>query len=187
MTRHLFLNLTCSVLLLCACTSPISHEKPTRLMAGDADALSQVTPTESLEIAQRYTSHEWRPFARNILHGPDKKGVVVNTPDLGFKDHLARAGWWLPGEVNRGIPYKWGGFDAPANFDTGTVPAQRQVMCHLLKSGNLIMPARVPRRQVWIARALSPAVSSCRACMIRHSCPAFAAISSRRICVREMC
>ena len=28
-----------------------------------------------------------------------------------------RQGWWIPGEVNHGVPYQWGGFDSPASFD----------------------------------------------------------------------
>ena len=90
---------------------------PPVLVAGDADAPSQITPSQSLEIAQKFMNHEWRPFARNILHGADQKGIVVNTPDASFKDPLARSGWWLPGEVNRGVPYKWGGFDDTSAFD----------------------------------------------------------------------
>jgi hypothetical protein len=108
--------------LLSHCTTKPSGgagEKPstTILVPGDADAPSQVTPSQSLEIAQKFMNHEWRPFARNILHGADQKGVVVNTPDASFKDPLSRSGWWLPGEVNRGVPYKWGGFDDASDFD----------------------------------------------------------------------
>ena len=86
------------------------------MVAGDASAPSQVTPSEALAIAREFTRHPWRPFAKNILHGKDRAGVLVNTPDAGFKDDQGRAGWWLPGEVNRGIPYKWGGFDQPSSF-----------------------------------------------------------------------
>ncbi|MCX6853480.1 MAG: hypothetical protein NTV80_01085, partial [Verrucomicrobia bacterium] len=108
--------------LLSHCTTQRSADRsgmttPPKLVPGDADAPSQITPSQSLEIAQKFMNHEWRPFARNILHGADPKGIIVNTPDAGFKDHLARSGWWLPGEVNRGIPYKWGGFDDPPAFD----------------------------------------------------------------------
>ena len=94
------------------------------LVPGDPSAPSQVTPSEALAIAERYTSHPWRPFARNILHGADQKGVVVQTPDVGLKTPPDRPGWWLPGEVNRGIPYKWGGFDDPASFDNGIANGQ---------------------------------------------------------------
>ena len=96
-------------------TNTVSH--PAGLVPGDPSAPSQVTPSEALAIARQLTSHSWRPFAKNILHGKDKTGVLVNTPDAGFKEQPERPGWWLPGEVNTGMPYKWGGFDAPASFD----------------------------------------------------------------------
>jgi len=87
------------------------------LIPGDSSAPSQVTPAEALAIAEIYTQHPWRPFARNILHGSDRCGIRVDTPDIGYKPENGRDGWWVPGEVNRGIPYKWGGFDNPASFD----------------------------------------------------------------------
>jgi len=76
-----------------------------------------VTPREALEIARQLSSHPWQPFAKNILHGKDKAGILVNTPDAGYKEHPDMPGWWLPGAVNLGIPYKWGGFDDEASFD----------------------------------------------------------------------
>jgi hypothetical protein len=88
------------------------------LQPGDQSAPSQVTPMEALAIARELADHPWRPFARNIFHGRDTKGVLVHTPDAGFQQQPERPGWWLPGEVNHGIPYKWGGFDGPNSFDT---------------------------------------------------------------------
>jgi hypothetical protein len=110
-----------SVLALAACTStkPSGKSVEAVLVPGDPTAPSQVTPSESLSIAASYAKHSWRPFARNILHGADKAGVLVNTPDVGFNDEKQRAGWWLPGEMNQGVPYKWGGFDDLAAFDQG--------------------------------------------------------------------
>ena len=70
-----------------------------------------------MAIAQDLATHPWRPFAGNILHGKDKAGILVNTPDAGHEPQLPRKGWWIPGQVNEGIPYKWGGFDGPASFD----------------------------------------------------------------------
>lgn len=89
------------------------------LMKGDPSAPSQLTPSEALAIAHTYAEHAWTPFARNILHGPDAAGVNVDTPDVGYRPSSGRDGWWVPGEVNNGIPYKWGGFDDPASFDRG--------------------------------------------------------------------
>ncbi len=90
---------------------------PPPLVAGEASAPSQLTPQESIAIAQRLATHAWRPFSSNILHAKDKAGIRVNTPDVGHEPGLARKGWWVPGEVNAGIPYKWGGFDDPESFD----------------------------------------------------------------------
>ena len=70
-----------------------------------------------MAIARDLATHPWRPFAGNILHGKDKAGILVNTPDAGHEPQQPRKGWWIPGEVNEGIPYKWGGFDGPASFD----------------------------------------------------------------------
>jgi len=94
-----------------------SLESTTPLIPGDPSAPSQVTPDQAVAIAQRYADHSWRPFARNILHGKDKAGVLVNTPDIGHEPEHERRGWWLPGDANHGIPYKWGGFDDPSSFD----------------------------------------------------------------------
>jgi cell wall-associated NlpC family hydrolase len=100
----------------CVSTNQTAEETP-QLIPGDPSAPSQVTPDEAMAIAQRYASHSWRPFARNILHGKDKAGILVNTPDVSHQPQHERRGWWIPGEANQGVPYKWGGFDDPASFD----------------------------------------------------------------------
>jgi hypothetical protein len=104
-----------SLLLFSQCQSP--KQATSTLMPGDAAAPSQVTPNEALALAQKYTQHAWRPFGSNLLHGTDEKGIWVNTPDAGFTDERQRSGWWEPGVLNTGIPYKWGGFDDPQSFD----------------------------------------------------------------------
>lgn len=116
---RLFLSLG-FLLALAACQSrPASSLTATELpfQPGDPSAPSQVTPAEALRIAQTFTNHPWRPFARNIQHGPDLTGVLVHTPDVSLNDPPERPGWWMPGQVNLGIPYKWGGFDDPGSFD----------------------------------------------------------------------
>lgn len=108
------------LLLLVGCDSMSNKKqaaKPPQLIPGDPTAPSQVTPDEAMKIAQEFANHAWRPFARNILHGKDKAGVLVNTPDVTHEPDKDRKGWWVPGEVNSGIPYKWGGYDDPASFD----------------------------------------------------------------------
>jgi hypothetical protein len=103
--------------LIAGCaTSKQTAADPT-LLPGDPTAPSRVTPTEAIAIARTYTKHMWRPFGRNILHGTDSTGVRVDTPDASYRPADGRNGWWLPGEVNEGVPYKWGGFDAPQDFD----------------------------------------------------------------------
>lgn len=92
-------------------------EKKSALVAGDPSAPSQVTPSESIAIAKTYCQHRWYPFARNIRHENDADGIRVDTPDVGYLPPSGRKGWWIPGEANEGIPYKWGGFDDPASFD----------------------------------------------------------------------
>ena len=108
--------------------------KTAELTPGDPSAPSQVTPSEALAIANRLASHPWRPFSKNILHGKDRTGVLVNTPDAGFREPPERPGWWLPGEVNTGVPYKWGGFDDTASFDAAIADG--------LAAGDVSSPAK---------------------------------------------
>ncbi|MEI6653133.1 MAG: hypothetical protein WCP45_00050 [Verrucomicrobiota bacterium] len=103
------------LLLVTSCAVPPPPTVP--LVPGDASAPSQLTPSESIAIAQSLATHPWRPFSNNMLHAMDKAGIRVNTPDVSHEPGLPRKGWWIPGEVNTGIPYKWGGFDDPATFD----------------------------------------------------------------------
>jgi hypothetical protein len=127
-----FLSLA-SLLLVTSCVpTPLPPAPP--LLPGDASAPSQITPAESMAIAQRLATHPWRPFAQNILHGKDKAGVVVNTPDISHDPQHDRKGWWVPGEVNTGIPYKWGGFDDPAAFDAAVANG--------LAAGDVSSPAK---------------------------------------------
>lgn len=72
-------------------------------------------------MAEKYLRHVWHPTRQNIFHGRDAAGVRVDTPDIDFRPTAkgSRPGWWLPGEPNVGMPYKWGGFDLPAEFDKG--------------------------------------------------------------------
>lgn len=119
-----FFLLTFVALLAVSCASPkprtpaaAAEEKTSGLIPGSAGAPSQVTPQEAMAIAQRCARHPWRPFAANILHGKDAAGIVVNTPDIGHDPARERRGWWIPGQVNEGIPYKWGGYDGPEAFD----------------------------------------------------------------------
>ena len=59
---------------------------------------------------------KWIPEARHIKHGDDKNGVLVHTPDLTLNEKDFANGWWKPGEVMTAMPYQWGGFDTPEQF-----------------------------------------------------------------------
>jgi hypothetical protein len=122
-----------SALLLAGCSTHNALHS-TALEPGDANAPSQVTPSESLAIAQAYTQHGWKPFARNILHGKDSDGILVHTPDISHQTPPERRGWWIPGELNRGVPYKWGGYDNLTSFDQGVADG--------LAAGDVSTPAK---------------------------------------------
>ena len=111
--RHCFQS-ALILLFLAGCAAP---QQKTELLPGDPSAPSQVTPQEALATARVYSTHPWRPFAGNIRHATDPLGVRIDTPDAGYQPASGRNGWWIPGEANEGIPYKWGGFDDPARFD----------------------------------------------------------------------
>lgn len=74
-----------------------------------------------MATAERYLNHVWQPEERNIFHGKDPQGIQVDTPDAGYRPAAgkSRPGWWVPGQRNTGLPYKWGGFDTPEEFDRG--------------------------------------------------------------------
>ena len=117
--RQVLMFRLCAIVVLFAGCASVPDAPPGALLPGDPAAPSQVTPKEALAIAEVYCHHAWRPFSRNILHGPDTAGIRVDTPDVGYTPVTGRPGWWIPGEVNTGIPYKWGGFDDPEAFDQG--------------------------------------------------------------------
>lgn len=83
----------------------------------DYSPSSQVSSKEVLNIAESYRVHKWKPRKANIKHGRDRNGILVNTPDSSMDIKIAaRPGWWIPDQLNIGIPYKWGGFDTPTSF-----------------------------------------------------------------------
>lgn len=73
---------------------------------------------EVMAIAEAYARHRWKPTRANVRHGPDARGIRVDTPDVDYHPVDGTvAGWWLPGRWNEGLPYQWGGFDTPTEFD----------------------------------------------------------------------
>lgn len=81
--------------------------------------LTTLTRTESVRIADSYVKHLWTPTIANVKHGPDAKGIRVDTPDISLTLPNQAPGYWRPGELARGIPYCWGGMDTPETFDRG--------------------------------------------------------------------
>jgi hypothetical protein len=55
----------------------------------------------------------------NVKHIPDRKGILVDTPDVSYQKEGAVPGYWVPGQLNQGLPYQWGGFSTPEEFDRG--------------------------------------------------------------------
>ena len=99
----------------CAGIQTSSLSKPIDYSPADS-----VTRAEALRIAESYRVHNWRATEANVLHGDDDDGIRVDTPDYRFdppQEMESRPGWWVPGKTNVGIPYQWGGFDTPPEFD----------------------------------------------------------------------
>ncbi|MGK0185265.1 MAG: hypothetical protein ACI9R3_001041 [Verrucomicrobiales bacterium] len=110
-TEFLALTVASSAVILIGCAHP-----STKL---DLSPSNSVTRDEAIRIAEAYRSHSWRPSARNAFSGQDSNGIHVQTPDIGYQPAStdSRAGWWVPNHPNIGIPYQWGGFDTPEEFD----------------------------------------------------------------------
>lgn len=79
----------------------------------------RVTPDECLNTAESYRAHCWTATRANVLHGPDSKGVRVDTPDISYQVPGAVPGWWRTDAENVSVPYQWGGFCTLAQFDAG--------------------------------------------------------------------
>jgi hypothetical protein len=94
------------------CQSPTVRPAPP---APASAPLEPVTRSEVLALAERYLTHEWTASEANVFHGTDPDGIRVDTPDAGFEGD----GGWVTSRPNVGIPYKWGGFDLPEEFDEG--------------------------------------------------------------------
>lgn len=77
---------------------------------------SRVSRVQALAIAHAYTHLSWTPQEKNILHGADRKGIEVHTPDQSLQQFGYARGWWVTGKSNTGMPYQWGGFDTPHSF-----------------------------------------------------------------------
>jgi hypothetical protein len=81
--------------------------------------LPEAKRAEVMARAEAYRTHRWLAGEANVRHGWDRKGVRVDTPDIGYQVRRAIPGWWVPGQWNQGVPYQWGGFCSVAEFDRG--------------------------------------------------------------------
>lgn len=75
-----------------------------------------VKRSEVISIAYTYTQLRWAPGEQHKLHGPDKDGILVHTPDKTLSSYGYANGWWKTGQEMTGMPYQWGGFDTPHQF-----------------------------------------------------------------------
>lgn len=103
------------VLVVCALIS--CKTAGSKVDASLWEPASKVTRREAIAIANAYVLHRWRPAAVHVFHGIDENGIRVDTPDVSYSPGDGVAGWWQPDQINTGLPYKWGGFDTPAQFD----------------------------------------------------------------------
>lgn len=87
--------------------------------ADDAKPPGAVTRSEVMATAEVYRTLKWVPAEANVFHGRDTARIQVDTPNAGYKPSGGFAGWWKPGLLNTGMPYKWGGFDTPEIFLAG--------------------------------------------------------------------
>lgn len=72
-----------------------------------------------IEVALEYANFEWIATEQNIMHGTDKAGRFVDTPDVTWKGKILDCGWWKVNEINIGIPYGWGNASTLEEFELG--------------------------------------------------------------------
>ena len=91
------------------------------LLTAFASAVSgqTISRSEALRIGESYVQYRWEASSKNVLHGKDKKGVEVHTPDRDGGHGTPLDECWRVSEENVGVAYKWGGDDTPASFSAG--------------------------------------------------------------------
>jgi hypothetical protein len=72
-----------------------------------------------VSCALAYANHIWKPTIKNLFHGYDTDGILINTPDFNYISTKYNCGWWIIEQFNKGLPYNWGGFTTIEEFDTG--------------------------------------------------------------------
>lgn len=90
------------------------------LLAAVASASAEqvVSRAEALEIARTYAEFRWRGGEENARAGKDSAGILIRTPSAPNAEN-AGPGYWIIGQENQGVPYKWGGFDSLTSFSAG--------------------------------------------------------------------
>jgi len=106
--------LRCCLPLLAALLCQCAHDQASDLsIPGPAASVRRM---DTIGIAYTYSRVAWMPEQRHVLHGKDKAGVTVHTPDATLSNHGFSNGWWQTGREARGVAYQWGGFDTPQEF-----------------------------------------------------------------------
>lgn len=72
-----------------------------------------------VSCALSYANHIWKPTIKNLFHGYDTDGILINTPDSNYVSTKYDCGWWTIEQFNKGIPYNWGGSTTIEEFDIG--------------------------------------------------------------------
>lgn len=72
-----------------------------------------------VSCALAYAYHIWIPTNQNVFHGYDTDEILINTPDFYYINYKYNCGWWLIDQVNKGIPYNWGGCSTIDEFNSG--------------------------------------------------------------------
>lgn len=78
---------------------------------------STITRAEVLATARTYTTLTWQGHKRHALHGTAPDGQRIDTPDAISPTKHQKPGFWWKNGTNTGMPYKWGGFDTPQQFN----------------------------------------------------------------------
>lgn len=74
---------------------------------------------EVVECTLDYANHIWVPTEKNLFHGYDNDGILVNTPDTTYSSIMFQCGWWIVNQENKGLPYNWGGCSNIEEFELG--------------------------------------------------------------------
>lgn len=104
-------------LLACTCRGPAPFSPPSGPASSSSGKSGRITRDQVMATAERYASYKWLPSHLNVRHGLDPDGIRVDTPDLSYQKPGAIPGFWKPGRIETGIPYQWGGFATPEQFD----------------------------------------------------------------------